>query len=343
MELQITGPFNRLSTEDLEILDDVVQSFCEAVDVVLKTNFKSQKKDNQHLESTIRTGTTRPEGITKNQRIAAVFCRQWIAGVVSELTHKLAEDTSDRANYQNIPKITNPEILNEDDEDKNNQEDIGLCVENAQICGSGQIEVNYDLQPNEVPPHLKPKLKAQELTQLILQGKQTEHELMQKLEQFWNDVPSLLCQYLDEDDEGEQDVEHKTDDMANVGDTATNMATDDAQTTNKKPADEPIQAQKNSETNTQLPFDNDAIEFLENLARGATEIKDKELAMDEPVQQKLAHLAEKANELGIQGMDTYIALYNKVNREINKINKMAKFFSKMANDITTARSQIDII
>ncbi|GFE54560.1 Fnr-like transcriptional activator, putative [Babesia ovis] len=320
MELQITGPFNKLSTEDLEILDDVVQSFCEAVEVVLKTNFKSQNRG-ANISEGARNLVTGPEGATKNQRIAAVFCRQWIAGVVSELTHKLANDTSERLNYGS-GNLATASILEEADDEDPNGDDIAICVENARICGNGQIEVNYDFDPGDVAPHLKPKLKAQELTQLILQGKQTEYELIQKLERFWSDLPSMLCQYLAmEDDIVEEPGDVKQDcsqDVTSGGRCAvvTGSSTID---------------------DTHLPIDDESIELLEAIARGDTNTEKSDDDMDDSVQQKLVHLEQKAKELGIQGMDRYIALYNKVNKEITKVNKMAKFFSKFATDLTASR------
>ncbi|GIX64601.1 TetR/AcrR family transcriptional regulator [Babesia caballi] len=325
MELQITGPFNRLSTEDLEIIDDVVQSFCDAVDVVLKTNFKSQKRDASHLDSATRSTTGRAEGVTKNQKIAAVFCRQWLAGVVSELTHKLAEDTSARFHDEAAPKMLSPRIL-EEGADEAAPDDIGVCVENARICGSGQIEVNYDLDPSEVPQHLKPKLKAQELAQLILQGKQTEQDLMQKLERFWRDAPSHLCDYLQHDEEGAADGEGQCDKA-------------DGGTQHSSARDEPEggSAAQDASAEPVLPLDDQAIQVLEAIASGASDGRAPESGADETIQERLAHLAEKAEELGVQGMDTYIALYNRVNKEITNINRMAKFFSKLATDLAEAQ------
>ncbi|EDO06203.1 hypothetical protein BBOV_II002470 [Babesia bovis T2Bo] len=341
MELQITGPYNKLSTEDLEILDDVVQSFCEAVDVVLKTNFKSQKKDTNQIESISRNLGTRPDGITKNQKIAAVFCRQWIAGVVSELTYKLANDTSERFSSGNNT-IVSAQLFDED----NNSDEVGLCVENARICGNGQIEVDYDYQTKELPPHLKPKLKAQELTQLILQGKQNEYDLMQKLERFWSEVPSLLCQYLtmeNDTDEDEYNPENATRHSGSPPEQSTNLPQNHTYIPGsiQKQIDNPL----DEVGQPKLPIDPDSIQFLEKLAKGDITKKinnDYELDDDESIQQKLEQLEIKAKELGVKGMDKYIALYNKVNKEINKVNKAAKFFAKFATDLTS-NNQIDIM
>ncbi|GBE61693.1 hypothetical protein BOVATA_031860 [Babesia ovata] len=356
MELQITGPFNQLSTEDLEVMDDVAQTFCEAVDIVLKTNFKSQKRDASHLDSATRSTAARVEEPTKNQKIAAVFCRQWLSAVLSELTHQLAEGGADRFDYEAAANIMSPRML-EEGADPANKDDIGLCIENARICGNGQIEVNYELDPSQVPQHLKPKLKAQELMQLILQGKQTEQELSQKLEQFWQNVPSLLCQYLDRDDDEDgkgDDNDNRNEQLAaadhtdaNVGSgeqTAGGMENEESQTTQQHLSSghaTTVQGAGEQESDGQLPFDEEAIELLENIARGFANPMATDNVPDETVQQKLAQVAEKAKELGVQGMDTYIALYNKVNKEIANVKKMSKFFSKLATDVSRSRGQMD--
>ncbi|CDR95084.1 hypothetical protein, conserved [Babesia bigemina] len=358
MELQITGPFNQLSTEDLEVLDDVAQTFCEAVDIVLKTNFKSQKRDASHLDSATRSTAARVEEPTKNQKIAAVFCRQWLAAVLSELTHHLAEAGSDRFNHEAAANIASPRML-EEGADASGTDDIGLCIENARICGNGQIEVNYELDPSQVPQHLKPKLKAQELMQLILQGKQTEQELTQKLEHFWLNVPSLLCQYLDreEDEEARGDDENRDEQPAAADHTDAHEGSDaeaagdvnneESQTTQQlqqQQSSEPataVQAAEEEEMDGQVPFDEEAIELLENIARGFANPLAPEHVPGEDVQQKLAQIAERSKELGVHGMDTYIALYNKVNKEIANVKKMAKFFAKLATDVSRSRGQID--
>ncbi|KAK1938474.1 hypothetical protein X943_001552 [Babesia divergens] len=335
MELEISGPFNLLSNEDLEIMDDVVQSFCESIDVILKTNFKSQKRDSTQLGSVSRNPSSKTEGITKNQKLAAIFCRQWLAGVLSELTTKLVDDASDRFNYESASKLMSPHLL-EEGADVTSPDDIGVCVENARICGNGQIEVNYEIDPSAVPPHLKPKLKTQELAQLILQGKQTEQDLVQKLERFWSEMPTLLCQHLSQDENGEEADGAKA--FKTIDDDLTGASQqkneDNIATSSREDFSFAQGAQK-------TPLDDHAIEILENVARGSAPMDEEPLSVD--VQQKLQHLEEKARELGVQGMDTYITLYNKVNKEITNINRMAKFFSKLANDVSPLNDQIEIM
>ncbi|KAK1442664.1 hypothetical protein BgAZ_301820 [Babesia gibsoni] len=321
MDVEISGPYNELSTEDLEIMDDVVQSFCEAVDVVLKTNFKSQKRDASHLDSVSRNLGGKTEAATKNQKIAAVFCRHWLAGVLSELTHKLVDDTSDRSYYEDISKRMSPHLL-DDSADIPNVDEIGVCVENARICGNGQVEVNYELDPSEVPEQLKPKLKTQELAQLILQGKQTEQDMVQKLENFWCNMPSLLSQHLSRDD-GNEEAEGGSDNTASAA--SENIASSPRANYSFAPHMAPS-----------APIDDVSLEFLEKMAEGIEPEAHSEIVSYD-IQHKLQQLKEKAEELGVKGMDTYISLYNKVNEEVTNINKMAKFFSKLANDFTASQ------
>ncbi|KAK2198297.1 hypothetical protein BdWA1_001308 [Babesia duncani] len=309
MDLNINGPFNELQPEHLNVLDDVVKSFSESLDSVLRTNFKPQKRPPGQANATASNAPiTTDASITKNQRLAAVFCRQWLTGALNELTRIFAQEEYEASEFDtcamtndshlvNVPELSNP--------------DLGVYVENARICGNGQIEVNYDISEPVSRNSNSSKLKAQELMQLLYQGKETEFNLEQKLVSFWRNSPQLIMQLV------KQDPEYLSPQECN---------------------DTPQES---------LNVDFQAIEELDKLINNkeSTGSTGNSISGDDDISRNLELLKQQANDMDLVGVNELVKLYRKLKKEIAHVSKMAAFFSNFVNDLAqdSVNNQIDIM
>lgn len=299
MEINVSGPVDSLTSADLDIFDDITSSFSESVEDILNKNFSQHKK----TESTAKSANPE-ENTTKNRKLAAIYCRQWLSGVLSILSHKLAQEPAAPLKDNTVPIPSEPEFV-EDNLDFQNVEDMGIFVENAKVCGDGQIEVDYDSVKPSDGSQFKPKLKAKELMQIILQGKEAEWLLQKKLDGFWKSSPGLLMQLINSELEPIKDDEAAPDNIEEVA-----------------------------------PIDEKSLSFLNELLENDHEEFQKN--MEEYMTNDLKFLMEYASKFGIVGMDRVAELFNKVKKEITHVNKMARFFSKFAVELNS-ENQVEIM
>ncbi|AFZ81193.1 hypothetical protein BEWA_006020 [Theileria equi strain WA] len=300
MEIKVSGPVDSLTSADLEIFDDITSSFSESVEDVLNKNFSQQKKTEVASEN-----PNPEENTTKNKKLAAIYCRQWLSGVLSILSHKLAQEPATPLKNATMPIPSEPEFV-EDNLDFQGVEDMGIFVDNAKVCGDGQIEVDYDSVKPTDNSQFKPKLKAKELMQIILQGKEAEWLLHKKLEGFWKSSPGLLMQLINSELEPINDDEAAPDNMEEV-----------------------------------TSIDEKSLSFLNELLENDREELNKN--MEEYMANDPKLLIDYASSLGIVGMDRLVELFNKVKKEITHVNKMARFFSKFAIELNSPRNQVEIM
>ncbi|EAN31727.1 hypothetical protein TpMuguga_04g00375 [Theileria parva strain Muguga] len=299
MDLSHRAPLLSESIPDADVLEDVVSSFGHSLDIVLKTNFKPAKTSDSNPASSSESLTS-DSSSTKNQKLAAIFSRQWLSGVLATLSEKLSEDSHGTDRTDPIPVPSEPQFV-DDDMDIQNIDDLGVYVENAKVCGNGQIEVNYDLLESESVSQTRPKLKAQQLMQLILQGKNTEWSLQKKLEYFWKTSPGLLLHLLSNEESSET-----VKDFDNV---------------------------VNEEKHETVSVDEESMEFLNNLfnKHGQDDVGD----LEEYLVNNPKVLVDEANKLGLVGVDRLVELFNKLKKEVVHVNKMSKFFTKLVLDLET--------
>lgn len=89
MDLSHRAPLLSESIPDADVLEDVVSSFGHSLDIVLKTNFKPAKTSDSNPASSSESLTS-DSSSTKNQKLAAIFSRQWLSGVLATLSEKLS-------------------------------------------------------------------------------------------------------------------------------------------------------------------------------------------------------------------------------------------------------------
>ncbi|BAM42195.1 conserved hypothetical protein [Theileria orientalis strain Shintoku] len=296
--------FASQSTSYTEAIDDVVSSFGESLDSVIKNNFEQAKKGEAASESSDKPVKT-DSSSTKNQKLAAIFCRQWLSGVLRTMLQKLSENPDTASADISIPVPSEPQFV-DDQLDIQDVDELGVCVENAKVCDNRQIEVNYDFNQGDLSKQVKPRLKAQQLMKLILQGKDTEWSLQKKLEDFWKTSPGLLLELINE----------------------------------KIPLDlDELDAGQVDPAAQTVSLDEESMEFLSSLLDNPN---DDMANLEEYLANNPKMLLDQADKLGIVGVDRLIELFNKLKKEIAHVNKMAKFFSKFAVELNSS-SQVEIM
>uniref|UniRef100_A0A3B0MX49 Uncharacterized protein n=1 Tax=Theileria annulata TaxID=5874 RepID=A0A3B0MX49_THEAN len=297
MDLSHRTPLLSESIPDIDVLEHVVSSFGHSLDVVIKTNFKPAKTNDDNAPSSSEAVSS-DSSSTKNQKLAAIFSRQWLSGVLATLSQKLSEDSHTTDRTDTIPVPSEPQFV-DDDMDIQNIDELGVYVENAKVCGNGQIEVNYDLLETESVSQTRPKLKAQQLMQLILQGKNTEWSLQKKLENFWKTSPGLLLHVLSNEESSEL-----AKDLDNV---------------------------RSEEKRETVSVDDESMEILNNLFNKHEQEDSGDL--EEYLVNNPKVLVDVGNKLGLVGVDRLVELFNKLKKEVVHVNKMAKFFTKLVLDL----------